>query len=113
MEYAVNSYKNPNKEVRDAAYQLIMNCYKYIGDNVKNYFKDLRQPQINTLEDGFDQLDSLNNYVDNTKKNVNSKNKKQPKNEEEDNNNRSQSRSRSKENSQGGKKNTFYKRELR
>lgn len=65
MTYAMNGYKNPNKEVRDAGFNLIMLVYRFIGDGVRGYYKDLRQPQINALEEGFENEDGLNNNPDN------------------------------------------------
>jgi centrosomal protein CEP104 len=62
MTYAINGYKDPNKDVRDASFNLIMNVYKYLGEGVRKYFKDLRQAQINTLEEGFENIDGLNQY---------------------------------------------------
>ncbi len=95
MDYAINAFKNPNKDVRDASFTLIMNCYKYIGDNVRNYFKDLRPAQITTLEEGFEQIDGLNSPAKNNKKNNNSPKKPQRGNQDQDSdNNRSMSRSR-------------------
>lgn len=70
MNLAYNSYKNPNKEVRDAAFSLIMNCYRFLGNEVKAYYNDLRPPQIELLEEGFDKIDSEttgNKYQDNNK----------------------------------------------
>ena len=101
MDYAINSFKNPNKEVRDASYQLIMNCYKYIGDTIRNHFKDLRPAQITTLEEGFEQLDGLNSPVENTnKKNINTSSKK-PVNKQQVNSEDEDSRSKSREQSPG------------
>ena len=57
-----NAFKDPNKEVRDAAFKVIMNVYKYIGDSVRGYFKDLRPALVNVLEEGFENLDGLGNY---------------------------------------------------
>ena len=57
MSYAINGFKNANKEVRDAAYNLIMNIYKYLGGDIRSYFKELRPAQINTLEEGFESLE--------------------------------------------------------
>jgi centrosomal protein CEP104 len=70
MNLAFNSYKNPNKDVRDASYSLIMSCYKFLGNEVKAYYNDLRPPQRELLEEGFDKidLDSANDkYKDNNK----------------------------------------------
>jgi hypothetical protein len=64
MTYAINGLKNSNKEVREAALKLIMNIYRFIGDNVRNYYKDLRQPQINMLEEGFEKVDGLGGNVE-------------------------------------------------
>jgi centrosomal protein CEP104 len=65
MAYAVNHYKDPNKEIRDAAFNLIMNVFKFIGDGVRRYFKDLRPAQVNALEEGFENLDGLNDHGNN------------------------------------------------
>lgn len=62
MAYAINGFKDPNKDVRDASFNLIMNVYKYLGEEIKKYFKDLRQAQINTLEEGFENIDGLNQH---------------------------------------------------
>lgn len=61
MKYAINGFKNSNKEVRDAAFSLIMNVYKFIGEGVRSYFKDLRPAQVNMLEEGFENVDGLGN----------------------------------------------------
>ena len=79
MECAFNGYRNPNKEVRDAAYDVIMNCYKFMGQQVRSFYKDLRQAQIETLEEGFDKVDQENvrdKFQDNNKIEVTTK--KQP-----------------------------------
>jgi len=68
MKFAISGFKHANKDVRDAAYNLILNIYKYIGDNVRNYFKDLRPVQINALDEGFDKLDGLNEELNNNQK---------------------------------------------
>ena len=104
MDYAINSFKNPNKEVRDAAFALIMNSYKYIGDNVRSYFKDLRPAQITTLEEGFEQVDGLNSPVQNKRKNSQNSPKKTPmKGNQIQENEDNRSRSRSREQSPGKK----------
>jgi len=71
MSYAVNAYKDPSKEVRDAAFLVIMDVFRYIGDDVRKYFKELRQAQINALEEGFENLDGLNSYGAGAHGNVN------------------------------------------
>lgn len=58
MILAFSGFKNPNKDVRNAAYNLIMSCYKFLGNEVKSYYNDLRQPQRELLEEGFDKIDS-------------------------------------------------------
>lgn len=65
MNYSISNFKNANKEVRDSAFKLIMNIYRYIGDGVRGYFKDLRPAQVTILEEGFDGLDGLNRPEDN------------------------------------------------
>jgi len=67
MKFAINGFKHANKDVRDAAYNLILNVFKYIGDNVRTYFKELRPVQISALEEGFDRLDGLNEDLNNQK----------------------------------------------
>jgi hypothetical protein len=62
MSFAINGYKNPNKEVRDGAYNLLMNIYKYMGADIRNYLKELRPAQLNTLEEGFENLDGVADY---------------------------------------------------
>jgi len=64
MNYTINAYKDPNKEVREAAFNLIMNIYRYIGADVRNYYKDMRPAQINLLEEAFENLDGLNQEAD-------------------------------------------------
>ncbi len=65
IPYAVNAYKDPNKEIREAAFNLIMKIYGYVGDEVRKYFKDLRPAQVNMLEEGFENLDGMNIEVEN------------------------------------------------
>jgi hypothetical protein len=62
MTSAISGYKNPNKEVRDAAYNLIMNIYRYMGDGIRSFFKDLRPAQLNLLEEGFENTDGVNGH---------------------------------------------------
>lgn len=59
MSFAFNSFSHQNKEVRDISFKVIMEAYRFIGDNVKNYYKGLRKPQIDLLEEGFDNVDSI------------------------------------------------------
>ena len=59
MTYAIKGYTNPNNFVREAALQLIVNIYKYEGDRVRPYFKDLRPAQVNTIEDALMAVDGL------------------------------------------------------
>jgi hypothetical protein len=71
ISLTVNGYKNPNKEVRDAAFNLLMNIYKYMGADIRAYLKDLRPAQLNTLEEGFENSDGVADYgrKENTKNN--------------------------------------------
>lgn len=64
VKFAVNGYNNKGKDVRDAAFNLIMKIYQFIGDDIKKYFKDLRPAQISVLEEGFEGV-----IVDNDNKN--------------------------------------------
>ena len=59
MTYAIKGYTNPHNLVREAALQLIVNIYKYEGDRVRPYFKELRPAQINTIEDALMAVDGL------------------------------------------------------
>lgn len=59
ISFAVNGFKNPNKDVRDSALNLIMNIYKFIGDDIKKHFKDLRPAQVSALEEGFDGVEII------------------------------------------------------
>jgi centrosomal protein CEP104 len=65
ISYSVNAYKDPNKEIREAAFNLIMKIYGYVGDEVRKYFKDLRPAQVKQLEEGFESLDGMNQEVQN------------------------------------------------
>lgn len=65
----MQGYINSNKEVRDAGFKLIMLVYRFIGDSVRNYFRDLRQPQINALEEGFENEDGQGHIEDMDKHN--------------------------------------------
>ena len=58
MNFAFSGFKNSNKEVRDAGLNLIKNCYKFLGNEVKAYYNDLRQPQRELLDEEFDKIDS-------------------------------------------------------
>jgi len=71
VNFAVTGYKNPNKDVRDSAFNLLMNIYRFIGEDVKKYFKDLRPAQVSALEEGFDSVEVVGN-------NENNNNNKQP-----------------------------------
>lgn len=75
VKFAVNGFKNPNKDVRDSAFNLLMNIYKFLGDDVKKHFKDLRPAQVSALEDGFDGVEVVGmNKNSNTNNNNNNKN---------------------------------------
>ncbi len=69
VKFALNGFKNPNKDVRDSAFNLIMNIYKYIGEDVKKHFKDLRPAQVSTLEEGFDGVEFIGNNKKGNNKN--------------------------------------------
>lgn len=71
MNYSMSAYRDPNKEVREAAFNLIVNIYKYIGADVRNFYKDLRPAQINLLEEAFENMDGLNEEVDNEQEGYN------------------------------------------
>jgi hypothetical protein len=73
VKFAVNGFKNPTKDVRDSAYNLIMNIYKFIGDDIKKHLKDLRPPQVSALEEGFDGVEviGMNSNVNNKQINKN------------------------------------------
>ncbi len=57
--FAVNGFKNQNKDVRDSAFNLLMNIYKFIGNDIKKHFKDLRKAQVSALEEGFDGVEII------------------------------------------------------
>ncbi len=59
MSYAIKGYTNPQNTVREAALQVIISIYRYEGDKVRPYFKDLRPAQINTIEDALAAIDGL------------------------------------------------------
>lgn len=79
LNFAFSNYKSPNKEIRDSAYNLIMNCYKFLGGEIRAYYNDLRQPQKELLEEGFNKIDLEqvgDKYKDNNKFNEKEINKK-------------------------------------
>ena len=58
MDYAVKGYSHSQKNVRDAALKLILTLYKYEGNNIQTYYQNLRQAQINTIEDAIYKMNS-------------------------------------------------------
>jgi hypothetical protein len=71
IKYSVTNFQNPNKDVRDNAFSLIMTIYKFIGEDIKKHFKILRQAQIIALEEGFDEVEVIGKLP--PKKNNNNK----------------------------------------
>ena len=63
MTYAIKGYTNPQNTVREAALELIKSVYRFVGDKVRPYFKNLRPAQVNTIEDALMVVDGLDNPV--------------------------------------------------
>lgn len=57
LEFAMNSFRHANKDVRNSAFNVVMSTYQFIGGQVRSYFSGLRQAQIEILEEGFEKID--------------------------------------------------------
>lgn len=83
----MNSYKAANKDVRDAAFLLIINIYPYFGESINQYIKDLRKNQIDSLVEQFEKIDMMNSPNQDNDPNINNNIKdEQNQNEDEEEN---------------------------
>lgn len=57
--FSVAGYKNSNKEIRDNAYNCIIELYRVMGSSMKKFLDDLRPAQVETLERGFNEVDGI------------------------------------------------------
>ena len=58
-EYAIMGYKNSNKEIRNLSYTALMTLYWQMGPGLKSYMSDMWKNQIETLQEGFDEIDGV------------------------------------------------------
>ncbi|MCQ2818179.1 MAG: hypothetical protein MJ252_13010 [archaeon] len=72
MGYAIKGYTNQQNTVREAALEVIKSVYRYEGDKVRPYFKELRPAQINTIEDALSSIDGLDEEIATGKNNFSS-----------------------------------------
>lgn len=59
LNFAIAGYKNSSKEIRDEAYNCIIELYRVMGTSIRKFFDDLRPAQIETLEKGFNEVDGI------------------------------------------------------
>jgi len=64
VNFAIAGYKNSNKEVRDNAYNCIIEIYKVMGSSIKKFLDDLRPAQVELLEKGFNEVDGIDPDMD-------------------------------------------------
>lgn len=64
LTFAVEGFKNSNKEIRDAAHECILELYKVMGSAIKKFLDELRPAQIELLEKGFNDIDGIDPNAD-------------------------------------------------
>ena len=64
VDFAIAGYKNSNKEVRDNAYNCLIEIYKVMGSSIKKFLDDLRPAQLELLEKGFNEVDGIDPDLD-------------------------------------------------
>ena len=58
-EYMIQAYKNSDKVIRDQAKDAIVKLYQIMGGKLRNLLSDVRKPQMEVLEDEFNQIDGI------------------------------------------------------
>lgn len=59
LNFALSGYKNSNNEIRNQAYECIIEVYKVMGDSINKFLGDLRPAQVENLKNGFNQVDGI------------------------------------------------------
>ena len=57
--FSVAGFKNSNKEIRENAYNCIIELYRVMGSSMKKFLEDLRPAQVDILEKGFNEVDGI------------------------------------------------------
>lgn len=57
--FSVAGFKNSNKEIRENAYNCIIELYRVMGSSMKKFLDDLRPAQVELLEKGFNEVDGI------------------------------------------------------
>jgi centrosomal protein CEP104 len=59
LTFSIEGFKNSSKEIRDNAYNCIIELYRVMGSSIKKFLDDLRPAQIELLEKGFNEVDGI------------------------------------------------------
>jgi centrosomal protein CEP104 len=59
MTFCVAGFKNSSKEIRDNAYNCIIELYRVMGSSIWKFLDDLRPAQKELLENGFNEVDGI------------------------------------------------------
>lgn len=59
LNFSIEGFKNSSKDIRDNAYNCIIELYRVMGSSLKKFLDDLRPAQIETLEKGFNEVDGI------------------------------------------------------
>ena len=57
MKFAKSGFKHQNNEVRVQSYHVILQCYKTVGREIKQFLNGLRLAQQEMLDKGFASVD--------------------------------------------------------
>lgn len=61
-------FKNSNKEIRDNAYDCIIEIYRVMGSSIEKFLEDLRPAQLELLKKGFNDVDGVDPDLDKREK---------------------------------------------
>jgi centrosomal protein CEP104 len=64
LNFALAGYKNSNNDIRNQAYECIIELYKVMGDSINKFLGDLRPAQVENLKNGFNQVDGIEPGMD-------------------------------------------------
>ena len=59
VTFSVAGFKNSNKDIRENAYNCIIELYRVMGSSMKKFLDDLRPAQMEILENGFNEVDGI------------------------------------------------------
>ena len=62
MEYTLNMLNNQNMQVRQSGINLLCNIYKYIGNNVNIFLKDIKEPILKIIYKELNKIKVIKNH---------------------------------------------------